>query len=246
MTNPTTFNIPTSAYKENAVDLFQIYKVMKEIGFKDRELIIWVKKSISKNKFIVKQKIYGTWNPINPKLRNPIEAILVMNKNHNRLNCYGRTDLTTAEFLKWSYNLWEMDTESDRSHPAPYPIELPKRLIKLYTFPNQIVLDPFLGSGTTTKAAMDLRRNSIGIELNPKFVEMVKDRIGYGSVTIENLRNIENTKNIENTENIKNIKTDKSNILDLSSNSDLSNDLYSDNDYVTIDGIKYLMTERIP
>lgn len=213
-------NVPLSKYKDNAINVFQIYSVMKKIGFKDREIIIWVKKRKSDNRFLVKQKTYGTWSPVNPMLRNPLEAILVMNKKDGRLNCYGKSDLTPREFLRWSYNLWEIDTESDRSHPAPYPIELPKRLIKLYSFPNQTILDPFLGSGTTTKAAIELNRNSIGIELNPEYVEMVKGRIGYGFVTIENFK------------------------------TDLVNASYSRDDlgdeYVVIDGVRYSMPERIP
>lgn len=180
-------NIPTSKYKDNAIDLFQLHNIMKETGFKYRELIIWVKKRNSDRRFVVKKKIYGTWNPANPMLRNPIEAILVMNKNNRRLSWQGKSDLTAGEFLRWSYTFWEIDTEPDRTHPAPYPVELPRRLIKLYSFPEQIVLDPFLGSGTTTKAAIELGRNSIGIELNPEYVEMARQRTCHGYVTIENI-----------------------------------------------------------
>ena len=229
-------NIPVSKYKDNAVDVFQFYMVMKEVGFKDREVIIWAKKRKSDNRFVVKQKIYGTWNPVNPMMRNPIEAILVMNKNQKRLNCSGTSDLTSGEFLRWNYNLWEIDTEADRSHPAPYPVELPKRLIKLYTFPNQIVLDPFLGSGTTTKVAMELKRNSIGIELNPKFVEMIKKRLGENSVTIENVK-------ADNPSPIFSIAME-----DKSGDGLVAEviDEVVDDGYVVIDGIRYSIPERIP
>lgn len=188
-------NIPTYKYKDNAIDLFQIHRIMEEIGFKDRELIIWVKRRKSDGELCVRQKIYGTWNPLNPMLRNPLEAILVMNKNQRRLNCYGESDLTTREFLEWNYTLWEIDTEADRNHPAPFPIELPRRLIKLYSFVGQNVLDAFLGSGTTMKACVELSRNSIGIELNPDYVEMARRRIGYDSLSVENLPSINDKPN---------------------------------------------------
>lgn len=178
-------NVPTASYKENAVDMFRFHAIMQDTGFKDREVIIWVKKRNSDRRFVIRQRIYGTWNPVNPMLRNPTEAILIMNKKQDKLHGEARSDLSAREFLDWSYTIWEMDTEMDRTHPAPYPLELPKRLIKLYSFPEQMVLDPFLGSGTTMKACMELGRNSIGIELNPEYVEMVKQKIGYNSVSIE-------------------------------------------------------------
>lgn len=181
-------NVPTARYKENAVGLFLFYEVMKDIGFKDRELIMWVKRRDSDRQFVVKRRIYGTWNPVNPMLRNPMEAILVMNKNHERLNYYGESDLSQREFLEWNYTIWEIDTEMDRTHPAPFPVELPRRLIKLYSFVGNTILDPFLGSGTTMKACLELSRKSIGIELNPDYVEMARRRVGYDSVLVERVR----------------------------------------------------------
>lgn len=195
-------NIPTSRYKNNSVDLFQIHRIMEEIGFNNRELIIWVKKDSSNGRLIVRNKIYGTWNPLNPMLRNPIEAVLVMNKNQKRLSSYGESDLTTREFLKWNYTFWDIHTEENRSHPAPFPIELPRRLIKLYSFMGQTVLDVFLGSGTTTKACMELNRNSIGIELNPEYIELIKQRIGYDSISIEDVEKVEKVDSLPDNEDI--------------------------------------------
>lgn len=175
-------NVPTARYRDNGIDLFQLHGLMKDLGFRQRELIIWAKRRSFDRKMIVRKKIYGTWNPVNPMLRNPTEAILVMNKNHRRLNCHGESDLTSKEFLQWNYTIWEIDTESNRSHPAPYPIELPRRLIKLFSFPGHMILDPFLGSGTTMKACSELNRSSIGIELNPEYVEMARQRLGNDDV----------------------------------------------------------------
>lgn len=166
---------------------FLHYNLMKKIGFNFKCNIVWIKWDWNrKEKFAVsKWKTDKFRFPSgNPILINAYEIVLVMQKNHGYFT--GKRDLTFYEFNKWKYNVWFIPPLTDRTHPAPFPIELPRRLIKLYSFVGHTVLDPFLGSGTTTKAAMELNRNSIGIELNPEYVEMLKEKIGYGSVTIEN------------------------------------------------------------
>lgn len=176
-------NVPIFVYKMNRCSLlFEYYNLMKQVGFSDREVILWVKRRESDNRFVAKQKLYGTVkDPTNPLLRYVSEAIVVMNKNGGRLgNDVGsRPDMTDWEFRHWSYNVWEFDTEMDRTHPAPFPEELPKRLIKLYSFAGQTVLDPFLGSGTTTKVARDLKRNSIGIELSRDYIPLIEKKLGH-------------------------------------------------------------------
>lgn len=64
-------------------------------------------------------------------------------------------------------------------HPAPFPIELPRRLIKLYSFYGDTVLDPFAGTGTTLKAAIELGRNAIGFELNPEYIPLIISKLSY-------------------------------------------------------------------
>lgn len=81
--------------------------------------------------------------------------------------------------LHWSTNIWEMMPETRTNHPAMFPQALPDALIKLYSFKGDTILDPFLGSGTTTKAARDLRRNSVGYEINIGYLETIKSKVGY-------------------------------------------------------------------
>jgi len=80
-------------------------------------------------------------------------------------------------------NIWKFNPETNIKtvgwHPAPFPEELPKRIILLYSYPNDIVLDSFMGSGTTLKVARDLGRNSIGIELSETYIEKAKEKIGF-------------------------------------------------------------------
>jgi len=69
-------------------------------------------------------------------------------------------------------------------HPAPFPEELPKRLIRLYSFWGDIVLDPFVGSGTTVKVAEDLGRQGIGYDINPEYIKLAQRRLGQQKLDI--------------------------------------------------------------
>ncbi len=81
--------------------------------------------------------------------------------------------------MEWTNGLWTFSGESKKriGHPAPFPIELPKRCIKLFSFIDDIILDPFMGSGTTLIAAYNLKRNAIGIDLHTSYCALAKDRI---------------------------------------------------------------------
>lgn len=126
--------------------------------------IIWDKHNITA------QTAWGSWlSPNMPSIRDRHEYIIVFRKEGAR---NGKTDLTDVEFMKYTQSLWEITPETDSDHPAPYPLELAHRLIKLYSFIGETVLDPFMGTGTTLKACRILNRNAIGIDLNEKYVDM--------------------------------------------------------------------------
>lgn len=120
----------------------------------------------------------------------PFEWIIVFSKKGKRervpQEIKEQSRLSKKEWLEWAVNsIWEMQPARAKivGHPAPFPDELPRRLIKLYTFVGDTVLDPFLGSGTTVRVAHSLRRNAIGYEINPKYVEMA--RRGLSQMTLE-------------------------------------------------------------
>jgi len=150
---------------------------LREIGWINREWITWIK--TPKGEIPKKSTAWGSWcSPSCPYLRDASEFILVMDKEgHKRIDKKGKNDITSKEFLKFTSNCWYFPPETNRWHPAPFPEELPYRLIKLYTWENDIVLDPFIGSGTTAVVAKKLKRKYIGIEINNKFVEYAKNRI---------------------------------------------------------------------
>jgi site-specific DNA-methyltransferase (adenine-specific) len=89
------------------------------------------------------------------------------------------SDITPQEFMEWTNGLWSFNGESRKrvGHPAPFPLELPKRCIKLFSYVGDTVLDPFAGSGTTLLAAITHDRLAIGIEIEPAYCELSKQRI---------------------------------------------------------------------
>lgn len=151
--------------------------IMREIGFLDREWITWLK--MPKGEIPAKSTAWGSWrSPSCPYLRDAVEYIIVMDKtSHKRTDRKGQNDITKQEFMDYTSNCWFISPEKNRTHPAPFPVELPRRLIKLYTWQGDTILDPFSGSGTTAYAAKILNRNFIGIELNPEFVNLANNRI---------------------------------------------------------------------
>lgn len=153
---------------------------LMENGFKYRDTVVWDKKNVHT------RTAWGSWkSPSNPYLIAPFEFILIFSKNSFKKNGNG-TDLTNKEFIDWSLALWEFQPENKiKKHPAAFPVELPHRLIKFYSFIGDIVVDPFVGSGTTCVAAKMLRRRFIGIDLNPTYCEMARRRLGQVESPLE-------------------------------------------------------------
>lgn len=120
----------------------------------------------------------------------PYEWIIVFSKKGKRKEKASKeikekSKLTHKEWADWAINsLWEMNPAkaSQVGHPAPFPEELPKRLIKLYSFFGDTILDPFVGSGTTIKVAKDLGRNGIGYDINPEYVTLAKKNLAQQKV----------------------------------------------------------------
>jgi site-specific DNA-methyltransferase (adenine-specific) len=166
---------------ETFVDKFLV--LMAEAGYINRETIVWLKAHNGDvEKFCGNNTAWGSWlSPSNPYCRSFTEFILVSHKVEAKIQHSGVSDLTKAEFLKFSRNYWVMPTEAKVDHPAPYPEELPYRCIKFYSYIGDTVLDPFLGSGTTMKVARELKRNCTGFEIDPTSIKLCKQRLTWGS-----------------------------------------------------------------
>ena len=85
--------------------------------------------------------------------------------------------ISKEEYGKWFQQFWKLGGASTKPHPAPYPLELAYRLVRMFSFWGDTVVDPFCGSGTTMLAAMKAGRNSIGIEIDPNYCKLTEDRL---------------------------------------------------------------------
>ncbi len=154
-----------------------IAKEMTDLGFLMRGEIIWDKASSAST-----STAWGSWqSATNPTLRDTHEYILVFSKgSFRRDKMDGRVStISKNEFLEFTKSVWEFPSESARKvgHPAPFPVEMPYRLMQLYTFSNEIVLDPFMGSGQTAIAALKAGRHFIGYEISGEYLELANSRI---------------------------------------------------------------------
>ncbi|GMQ92841.1 MAG: site-specific DNA-methyltransferase [Acidimicrobiia bacterium] len=152
--------------------------LLTEIGFDLRGEIIW-----QKAKSAGGSCAWGSWQSAkNPTLRDIHEYVIVASKGSYARVRRGEDTISKDEFLDATVSIWNILPESARrvGHPAPFPVELPRRLIELYTFEADLVLDPFLGSGTTAVAAVESRRHYVGYELDAGYIDIAERRIHEG------------------------------------------------------------------
>jgi site-specific DNA-methyltransferase (adenine-specific) len=153
-----------------------ISKMMIEIGFNMRGEIIWDKAASASS-----STAWGSWqSAANPTLRDIHEYVLVFSKGDYKREKGNKVNTISKEqFMEWTKSIWTMNAESARriGHPAPFPEELPYRLIQLYSFKNDIILDPFMGSGTTAISALKSDRKYIGFEISKEYIELAEKRI---------------------------------------------------------------------
>lgn len=150
----------------------------EKIGFLMRGEIIWYKGDAIAGS----STAWGSWqSAVNPILRDVHEYIIVLSKgDFSRKKSNVKKDtITRDEFVEFTKSVWKFPPESAKrvGHPAPFPVELPYRCIQLYTFEGDIVLDPFVGVGTTCIAAIISRRHFIGIDIEPEYVRKAEKRI---------------------------------------------------------------------
>jgi len=149
---------------------------MLDIGFHMRGEVIWDKGSSASS-----STAWGSWrSAANPVLRDVHEYVLVFSKESFSRKAEGRRSTITRDaFLEWTKSVWSFPAASARKigHPAPFPEELPRRLIELYSFRGDVILDPFCGSGTTCLAAANLGRHYVGYEIESKYVRLAEARL---------------------------------------------------------------------
>ena len=154
-----------------------VREIGEELGFWPTGEIIWFKGHASKI-----STGWGSWlKPTAPVLRDTHEYVTVLQKTplRRQKSDVKQATISTEDFLRDTLSVWEIRPAhaSRVGHPAPFPEELPSRLINLYTYEGDVVLDPFMGSGTTAMAAKRLRRHYVGYETVPAYIELAKRRI---------------------------------------------------------------------
>ncbi len=153
-----------------------IIEGMGNIGFLMRGEIIWDKASSTSP-----STAWGSWlSAANPVLRDTHEYILVFSKETFSRKKKGKeSTISKQDFLEWTKSVWTFPAVSAKKigHPAPFPEELPHRLIQLYTFKDDVVLDPFVGSGSTCLASIKDNRYYLGYDVNKEYVDLALKRI---------------------------------------------------------------------
>jgi len=150
------------------------YLLVREMGYVYNTTILWLEGNVSR------RTAWGSWlSASDPWVNTAAEAILVLSKERRKRNGKGRiSDVTRESFMDWTLGLWASSGQNTSAygHPAPFPEELPRRLIHLYSFKGDMILDPFLGSGTTCWVAKTIGRGSIGVEIDPHFCQVAANR----------------------------------------------------------------------
>ena len=175
-------NLGRKPYRSLSADVIGI---LSELGLLLRGELIWQKAEGATGSCA-----WGSFrSAANPVLRDITERVIVASKGRfSRARTAGQREaeglpfentLMTEDFMALTLDVWNMPTESAKrvGHPAPFPVELPEQLIRLYTYKNDLVLDPFLGSGSTAVAAAALGRRYVGYDLDPAYVEIARSRV---------------------------------------------------------------------
>lgn len=152
-----------------------ITNIAKQIGWKYQSTIIWNEGNISR------RTAWGSYLSASaPYVIAPVEVILLLYKNSWKKTSGSKiSDIDKKEFIEWTNGVWTFNGESKKriGHPAPFPVELPKRCIKLFSFVDDLVLDPFVGSGTTLLAAAMNKRKCIGVDIDKEYCDLSIKRL---------------------------------------------------------------------
>jgi site-specific DNA-methyltransferase (adenine-specific) len=182
-------NLGRKPYRSLAKD---VWAILEDLGFLPRGEVIWVKAAGSAGNCA-----WGSWmSPSNPSLRDLTERVLIASKGRfdRALHWKKRREqglpwestISKEDFLSWTLDVWEIRPEFAKriGHPAPFPVELPRRLIELYTYRGDVVLDPFMGAGSTAVAAVRAARHYVGYDTEAEYVELAERRMSEAQLPL--------------------------------------------------------------
>ncbi len=175
-------NIPLDKNKGGHRSLYaDVVDRARRAGWRYFSTVVWNEQNISR------RTAWGSWLSASaPHVIAPVEMVLLLYKERWEKRARGRSDISRQEFIDWTNGVWTFSGETRRrGHPAPFPVELPKRLIKLFSYVGDTVLDPFLGSGTTLVACRALGRRGIGVDVSRQYCEMAMERLALQGLPSE-------------------------------------------------------------
>ncbi len=177
-------NIPLDKNKDGQQSVgADLTTIAKLAGFKYHSTIIWNEGNISR------RTAWGSYASASaPYVIAPVELIVILyKKDWKKLSGSKKNSITPDEFMEWTNGLWTFSGESKKKigHPAPFPLELPARCIKLFSYVGDTVLDPFMGSGSTLIAAYKNDRKAIGIDVDTEYCKLAKKRLSEGAHIFE-------------------------------------------------------------
>lgn len=159
----------------------------RQLGFDCLTPIRWMKVANIRLEASRSSRFLGKPNLPNGIIKNDLEHILLLRKpggyrkpteDQQRLSF-----IPTEEYSKLFAPVWtDVSGQLRKEHPAPYPVEVPRRLTRMFSFVGDTVVDPFAGTGTTAVAAMELGRNSVSVEIDPTYVDLIEKRLSGGQL----------------------------------------------------------------
>ena len=168
-------NVPLDKNKGGHNSVYaDLVAVAKKAGWSYFTTVVWNEGNISR------RTAWGSWLSASaPYVIAPVEMIVIFYKKQWKKLEKGTSDVSRDDFMAWTNGVWTFNGESKKriGHPAPFPVELPKRCIQMFSYVGDLVLDPFLGSGTTLLACSDLERRGVGVDIDKDYCALAVKRI---------------------------------------------------------------------
>lgn len=159
----------------------------RRIGFDNLTPIRWQKVANIRLEASTSSRFLGKPNLPNGVVKNDLEHILFLRKPGGYRKPTAMQEklsfISTDDYSRWFSGVWtDVSGQLRKDHPAPYPIEIPRRLIRMFSFAGDTVVDPFAGTGTTAVAAIECGRNSVSVEIEPKYMKLIRERLAQTSL----------------------------------------------------------------